>query len=100
MKLMLYIIFGFVIHILALLFITRGEAPAGHPAMMLGLMFLFAIPPLGGFWMAYMAIRYQKRPFGMLILALCIPYAFVWYYFERVRPGKLERRRIMENTPL
>jgi hypothetical protein len=94
LKLFLYIIFGFIVHILALLVITRGQAPEGHPAMMFAIVVLFAIPPLGGFWMAYMAIRYEKNPFPMLLLALCIPYTFVWYYREKVRTGKLKRKHI------
>lgn len=41
----------------------------------------------------YMSIRYEKKPLPMLALALFVPFTFVWYYFERVRPGKLARNR-------
>jgi hypothetical protein len=48
---------------------------------------VFAAPSLGGIWMLYRAIRFEKHPFPVALLAF-IPYGFLWYYFERVRPGK------------
>lgn len=47
----------------------------------------FSVAPVGAFWMLYMAVRYEKRPLLFLLLAF-LPYAFIWYYFERVRPKK------------
>jgi hypothetical protein len=44
----------------------------------------FGAPSLGGFWMVYMVIRYEKSPGPMIVLAF-VPFAFLWYYFERVR---------------
>jgi len=41
--------------------------------------------------MAYICIRYEKNPLPLVVLALCVPFTFLWYYFERVRPGKLTR---------
>ncbi len=46
--------------------------------------------------MLYMAIRYEKHPLPMVLLAF-VPFAFFWYYFERVRPGKLVRAHWREN---
>jgi len=43
--------------------------------------------------MMYMSIRYEKKPLPFVLLALLIPFTFLWYYFERVRPGKLGRNR-------
>ena len=57
------------------------------PQSSLLLVFVFAVPPLGAWWMIYMAIRYEKNPLPMILLAF-LPYTFVWYYFERVRTGK------------
>ena len=37
--------------------------------------------------MAYQCVRYEKKPFPLLLLVL-IPYSFLWYYFERVRKRK------------
>jgi len=42
--------------------------------------------------MLYMAIRYGTQPPPMMFLAF-VPYAFLGYYLERVRPGKLRRRK-------
>jgi hypothetical protein len=39
--------------------------------------------------MLYRAIRYEKRPLPYVFLAF-VPYAFLGYYFERVRGKKLE----------
>lgn len=93
MKLLLYIVVGFVAMAIAVLVITRGQALETNPAILFGLLILFGIPPMGAFWMAYMAIRYEKNPFPMLLLAFFVPFTFLWYYFERVRPGKLKRAR-------
>ncbi len=41
--------------------------------------------------MLYMAVRYEAQPLPMMFLAF-VPYAFLWYYFERVRRGKLMRQ--------
>jgi len=41
--------------------------------------------------MLYMAIRYETQPLPMMFLAF-VPYAFLWYYFERVRAGTLMRQ--------
>jgi len=93
MKLLLYIVGGFVTLALAVLVITRGQAAEGHPLMLYALTILFAVPALGAFWMMYVSVRYEKKPFALLLLALLVPFSFIWYYFERIRPGKLSRNR-------
>jgi hypothetical protein len=90
LRLSLYIIGGFIAIALALVVITTGQAPDNHPAMFLPLVALFGIPPFGAFWMMYMSIRHEKNPLPMVLLAL-IPFTFLWYYFERIRPGKIRR---------
>ena len=90
MKLFFYIAGGFVAMAAAVILIARDQAPASNPAILLAFFALFAVPPVGAFWMLYMAIRYEKSPFPMILLAL-IPFTFLWYYFERVRTGKLRR---------
>jgi hypothetical protein len=92
-KLVLYVVFGFLVMMAAILLLVRGAVPDTHPLAMLGLVILFGIPPFGAFWMMYVSIRYEKRPVPLLLLALLIPFSFLWYYFERVRPGKLARNR-------
>ncbi len=92
MKLFFYIAGGFVVMAGATLLIARGQAPESNSAILLAFIALFAIPPLGAFWMMYMSIRHEKSPFPLLLLAF-IPFTFMWYYFERVRPGKMGRNR-------
>jgi hypothetical protein len=77
---------------LAVLLITRGQAPDSNPFMLWAFVALFVIPPLGAFWMMYMSVRYEKHPLRFVLLTF-IPFTFLWYYFERVRPRKLRRNR-------
>ncbi len=51
----------------------------------------FGAPSIGALWMLYMAIRYEKHPLGTILLAF-LPYTFLWYYFERVRPRRAMHR--------
>jgi hypothetical protein len=91
-KLLVYVVAGFVVMGLAALLIAQGQAPASHPLILFAFVALFAIPPLGAFWMMYVSIRHEKSPLPMVLLAF-VPFTFVWYYFERVRAGKLRRNR-------
>lgn len=93
MKLALYVAAGFVALLLALTLIARGTPPDSSPFILFAFWVLFGIPPLGAFWMMYVAIRYEKNPFPLILLALFIPFTFLWYYFDRVRPGKVRRVR-------
>lgn len=61
--------------------------PQGSFVTILVTVFGFVLPPIGAFWMIYTAIRHENTPFPLVLLA-CLPYAFLWYYFERVRTGK------------
>ena len=92
MKVLLYIAGGFAVSTIAALVITQGDAPAGHPAMMLGLVVVVGIPTVGAFWMMYMSVRDEKNPLPLILLAM-IPFTFLWYYFDRVRPRELARGR-------
>lgn len=61
-----------------------------HSALALGLVVaFFMLHPPGALWMVYRAIRYEERPLPIVALA-CLPYSYVWYYFEhvRVRPSQ------------
>jgi hypothetical protein len=48
---------------------------------------IFFFQPFGTLWMVYQAVRHEPRPLQYVVLA-CFPFAFIWYYFERVRPRK------------
>ena len=75
----------------ALLLMAWGKAPDSNPFMMLVFIGVFAVAPVGAFWMMYQAIRYEKSPFPLIGLAMFIPFSFVWYYIESYRPDR-ERR--------
>ena len=89
MKIFIWILFGLLVTGLAFWMITIPGVPR-NPLLMFLVVVVFAVPPLGAFWMLYMSVRHEKHPLPMILLAF-IPYTFLWYYFERVRPGKLLR---------
>ena len=90
MKLFLWVVLGFAVLGLAAWVITMPGPPRGP--MLLLFCLLFAVPPIGAFWMMYQVIRYERQPFPLILLAMFVPFVFLWYYFERVRPGKQRRR--------
>lgn len=91
MKPLLYIALGLVLIAAVSLLIAPHQVPENNPVIVLGLIALCAIPSVGAFWMMYMSIRHERNPFLMVALAMFVPFMFVWYYFDRVRPGKLGR---------
>jgi len=50
--------------------------------------------PFGVLWMIYQTIRYEAKPLPYVFLALFVPFAWVWYYFERVRLRKVDGARL------
>src|SRR5712664_3029554 len=86
MKMFLWIFLGLFVTGLAFWIIATPGVPR-NPLLMFLVVVVFAVPPFGAFWMLYMSIRHEKYPLPMMLLAF-IPYTFLWYYFERVRPGK------------
>jgi hypothetical protein len=90
MKLALWVLLGFAVDGSAFWAVASGLAPK-NPAVEFVIFVLFTLPSVGAFWMMYMAIRYEKKPVGYIVLAF-VPFTFLWYYFERVRPGALVRR--------
>lgn len=47
----------------------------------------FVCAPIGALWMLYDCSVREKPPFIYFLMAV-VPYAFVWYYIERVRPRR------------
>lgn len=88
MKLFLWILLGFAVAGFAFWAITI-EGPE-NPFLVSLVVVVFTASPIGAFWMLYTAIRYETHPLPMVLMAF-IPFSFLWYYFERVRPGKLTR---------
>lgn len=90
MKSLLWIMLGFAVLGSATWLVTASGTPQG-PILFL-LVLLFAVAPSGAFWMMYQVIRHEREPFPLIALALLVPFAFLWYYFDRVRPGKHKTR--------
>lgn len=88
MKLFLWILLGLAVAGLTFWAIVI-EGPES-PALVSLVVVVFTASPIGAFWMLYVAIRYETRPLPMVLVAF-IPFSFLWYYFERVRPGRLTR---------
>ena len=62
-----------------------------NPLVKMFIIALFTLPSVGSFWMLYMVVRHERSPLGYIILAF-IPFTFMWYYFDRVKPGKYDIR--------
>jgi hypothetical protein len=91
-KFLLYVVGGFAATVFLAYIISVG-LPHGPGALVaFALVGLFAIPCVGALWMMYISIRCEKKPLPLLLLAIFIPFSFLWYYFERVRPRSLENR--------
>jgi len=94
-RLLPYIVVGFIAVIVAGFFIAAGQTYMPRPLMALAFVALFVIPPIGALWMMYLSIRYEQKPLPLVLLALFVPLSFLWYYFERVRLRKLTRNHAL-----
>ena len=56
----------------------------------------FVCAPAGGLWMLYDCFRQRNTPFAYFLLSF-VPYGFVFYYFERVRPRKRTMSSVATN---
>jgi hypothetical protein len=54
---------------------------------------LLALQAFCGLWMLYHAIRYETKPVPCIFLAAFVPFSYIWYYIERVRPLEQARAR-------
>ena len=89
MKMLLWILLGLLVAGSAFLILILQGVPR-NPLLTFLIVVIFVVSPVGSFWMLYMSIRHEKHPLPIVLLAF-IPYSFLWYYFERVRPGNLLR---------
>lgn len=87
MKMVLYVLFGLAVAGFAFWAVTTPGTPQ-NPLFVALLVIVFGGAPIGSFWMMYQVIRYEKNPWPLLLYAFFIPFSFLWYYFERVRPGR------------
>ena len=90
-RLFCWITMGLTIAALAL-WVISTHGTSQNPLLIVLVIAVFGIAPIGAFWMMYVAIRYEDRPFPIIMMAF-VPYSFLWYYFEFVKPGKLKNRR-------
>jgi hypothetical protein len=90
MKLLLWVSLGLAVTGLAFWMVTTSGIPR-NPFIVFLFVAVYAVAPVGAFWMLYVAIRNERRPLPIILLAF-VPYAFFWYYFERVRTGKHRTR--------
>lgn len=88
MKPLPYIVLGLIALAFAFWFVVLSAKtlPLSAP-LMLVVIVVFVVSPMGSFWMLYMAVRHERQPLPMVFLAF-LPFAFIWYYFERVRHGR------------
>jgi hypothetical protein len=52
---------------------------------------ILMLHPFGVLWMVYQVIRHEPKPLPYLALAFFVPFAWVWYSFQRVRLRKPAR---------
>lgn len=93
MKLFLWVFGG--LSVCGLLFWMMVAGVAGEAVLMALYAVICAVMSVGAFWMMYFSVRHEKRPLPMFLLAF-VPFASLWYYFERVRP----RRNVKDNRDI
>jgi hypothetical protein len=86
MKLFAWIFLGFIVTGIGFWFVAMPGVPR-NPFLMFIVVGVFGLPPIGAFWMLYVAVRYEKHPLPLVLLAM-LSYTFLWCYFERIRPRK------------
>ena len=76
-------------------YVVFGDWLPKTAAAIAAIVLFFLCAPIGALWMLYDCSRQPKSSFFLFLLAL-VPYAFVWYYIDRVLPrsratrGKLQ----------
>lgn len=88
MKFSFYIVLGLITLAFAFWFVVlSGKTLPLSTPLMLVVILVFVVSPLGSWWMLYTAVRHERQPVPLVFLAF-LPFASIWYYFERVRKGK------------
>jgi len=90
MKTFLWILVSLSVTALAFWIVTGPWYPKTPSWLVLTSVF-FALPSIGSVWMLWVAIRYEKHPLAIVLIAM-LPYMFLWYYFERFRPRRITVR--------
>jgi hypothetical protein len=63
---------------------------SGNELLVVPLIILEFASWFGMIWMMYQAVRFEPKPLPYVLLAL-LPFAFIWYYVERIGAGSFER---------
>lgn len=90
-RLWIYSLGGFMAAILSfflLLFLGRNLDPSGM-AMFIVVSPPFAFVAVGALWMMKTAVLEEPKPWPLIFLACFLPFSFLWYYIERVKPARL-----------
>jgi len=96
MKEMVWVAIIVVLNLFAYWIVTGPWIPQNQfEAILVGAFFIG--PSLGTFWMMFVAVRYESKPWHFIWLAL-IPFCFLWYYFERFRSGRYLTRGSTSGT--
>ena len=74
MKLILWVACGLALCGLMFWFVVRSYPP--NPVLTAAMVVLFTAAPIGAFWMMYVAIRYETKPWPMVLLAMFVPFSW------------------------
>ena len=77
MKLLRYIVGGFIVTAVLSWIIAPGQTHGSPWLMAIAFVALFDVPPRGALWMAYGSIGYENRPLPLVLLALFVPFSFL-----------------------
>lgn len=91
MKVVLYVLLGLALTGVAALIVLSPWRPANSFESLLVIAY-FAFAGIGQWWMIFMVLRHEPKMLPLLLAAFLLPFSFIWYYFERVRPGHSTRR--------
>lgn len=65
---------------------VAGPIPINdHPIRLILSLILFCGSAAGVLWMLFIVICHEEPLLPMILIVLCIPNSFLWYYFERLR---------------
>lgn len=94
-------IFGYLLAILIFDVLFLSGINVKNPTEIAALLIVMTplmIIQVGILWMMYTAIRHEEHPWVYVMVAV-IPFAFVWYYFARIKQGKAKRNHALGGDP-
>lgn len=87
MRTFLYVLLGITLTSVAAFIVISPWQPANGFEIFLVFVY-FGAAGVGQWWMIFMVLRREKRIWPIILAAFLLPFAFIWYYFERVRPRR------------